>query len=122
MQHNRPKVTGGLQQAVINPTRTGYEVRKIRVLHTYPGINKQSTEYLVLDFDEQGKLMDLNLCITEDLYDKFVKQAEYGRDWEQRQEIIKFVEKYRTAFHTRDIKTIDLMFAEEALILDRAQD
>lgn len=117
MQHNRPKVTGGLQQAVINTTRTGYEVRKIRVLHTYPGINKQATEYLVLDFDEQGRLTDINLCITDDLYEKFVKQAGFANDWEQRQEIIKFVEKYRTAFHTRDLATIDLMFAEEALIL-----
>lgn len=117
MKHNQPRFTGIQQNARINLLRTGYEVRKLRVHHNYPGINKQSTEYLVLDFDEQGNLIDLNLCITEDLYDKFVKQAEYGRDWDQRQEIIKFVEKYRTAFHTRDIKTIDLMFAEEALIL-----
>lgn len=116
LQHNQPRATE-TGHATVNKTRTGYEVRKIRVLHTYPSINKQATEYLVLDFDNTGKPVDLNLCITDDLYEKFVAQSEYGNDWEQRQEIIKFVEKYRTAFHTRDLETIDLMFAEEALIL-----
>jgi hypothetical protein len=117
MLHNKPRVIGSIQNAVISRTRTGFEVRKIRVLHTYPTINRQATEYLVLDFDGQGALTDLNLCITDDLYKKFVSQADFARDWEQRQEIIKFVEKYRTAYHTRDMNTIDLMFAEEALIL-----
>lgn len=117
MEFNQPKVTGTGQNAVINKTRNGYEVRKISVLHSYPTINKQATEYLVLDFDKNGNPVDLNLCITDELYEKFVTQSEYGNDWEQRQEIIKFVEKYRTAFHTRDLETIDLMFAEEALIL-----
>ncbi len=117
MQHNQPQATGDTQQAAINTTRTGYELRKIRMLHSYPGINRQATEYLVLDFDEKGTLVDFNMCITDDLFGKFVAQAGFARDWEQRQEIIKFVEKYRTAFHTRDMATINLMFAEEALIL-----
>ncbi|MCB0804178.1 MAG: LPP20 family lipoprotein [Bacteroidales bacterium] len=103
--------------AEINETRYGYEVRKIPVLHDYKSIHKQTTEFLVLDFDKEGWLVDFNLCLTDDLYKKFVKQAEYGNDWGNRQEIIKFIEKYRTAFFTRDIKTIDLMFADEALIL-----
>jgi hypothetical protein len=117
MRHNSPQMTGAIQQADINATASGFEVRKISMLHTYPGINRQATEYLVLDFDENGKPVDLNLCITDDLYEKFVEQADFARDWEQRQQIIKFVEKYRTAFHTRDMATINLMFAEEALIL-----
>lgn len=117
MLHNNPQFIRSDQAADINPTRNGFEVRKLRVLQQYPTINRQSTEYIVLDFDQDGNLVDMNLCITEELYDKFVKQSEFGNDWEQRQEIIKFVEKYRTAFHTRDLETIDLMFADEALIL-----
>jgi hypothetical protein len=117
MEYNNPSITGDAQTAELNVTRTGFEARKIRTMHNYPTINRQSTEYLVLDFDQEGTLIDLNLCITNDLYEKFVAQADYGRDWDQRQEIIKFVEKYRTAFHTRDMSTIDKMFAEEALIL-----
>ena len=114
---NHPKPASGKMDAEINETREGYEVRKIEMNHLYPTMNKQSTEYLVLDFDKIGTLIDFNLCITDDLYDKFVKQAVFGNDWGNRQEIIKFVEKYRTAYLTRDMKTIGMMFADEALIL-----
>ena len=44
-------------------------------------------------------------------------QDQHGKDWGQRLEIVKFIEKYRTAFHTRNLATIDLMFAEEAIII-----
>jgi hypothetical protein len=117
IRNNHPKPYKGATEALVNSTRTGYEVRKIGMLHQYPTINRQSTEYIVLDFDQKGILIDFNLCITDDLYEKFVQQATYGNDWGNRQEIIKFIEKYRTAYLTRDMSTIDLMFAEEALIL-----
>jgi len=84
-------------KADINKTRSGYELRKIRMLHKYPTIHKQSTEYLVLDFDHKGELIDLNASITENLYHTFVQQSKFGKDWDRRQQIIKFVEKYRTA-------------------------
>ena len=117
IKHNRPNPLGKNIKGEFNKTKDGYELRRIRVLHTYPTIHKQSTEYLVLDFDKQGQLVDLNTCISDQLYQRFVKQAEYGNDWGNRQEIIKFLEKYRTAYLTRDIKTVDLMFANEAIII-----
>jgi len=117
LRYNKPEPATGDVTANVNKTRTGYEVRKLQVNHQYPSLHKQATEYLVLDFDTTGTLVDFNLCITDDLYEKFVEQAGYGKDWGNRQEIIKFVEKYRTAFLTRNIETINLMFAEEALIL-----
>ena len=104
-------------RADINKTKSGYELRKIRMLHTYPSIHKQSTEFLVLDFNDKGDLIDVNTSITENLYQTFVKQSKFGKDWGRRQQIIKFVEKYRTTYLTRDIETVDLMFAEDALIL-----
>ncbi len=82
-----------------------------------PSIGKQTTEFLVLDFSGTGELIDLNLGITERLYHRFVKEAQYGQDWDNRQDIIKFIEKYRTAYLTRDLETVDMMFAEGALIL-----
>lgn len=117
MKFNRPKVLQKSVDAKVNRTRSGYEMRRVRVLHQYPTLKRQSTEFIVLDFDEKGILQDINLCITDNLYQKFVQEAQYGNDWANRQEIIKFVEKYRTAYMTRDIKTVELMFAEDALII-----
>ena len=117
IKHNHPQPLQKNIGGEFNKTRNGYELRRIRMLHTYPTIHKQSNDYLVLDFNKDGKLVDLNTCISNQLYQKFVKQAEYGKDWGNRQEIIKFLEKYRTAYLTRDIKTVDMMFAEEAIII-----
>jgi hypothetical protein len=117
VKYNHPKPLSNTVKAKINKTKSGYELRKIRMLHSYPSIHKQSTEYLVLDFNDKGNLIDVNTSITENLYQTFVKQSKFGKDWNKRQQIIKFVEKYRTAYLTRDIETVDLMFAEDALIL-----
>ena len=114
---NHPKPLSKTIKADINETKSGYELRKVRMLHSYPSIHKQSTEFLVLDFNDKGELIDVNTSITENLYQTFVKQSQFGKDWSRRQQIIKFVEKYRTAYLTRDIKTVDLMFSEDALIL-----
>ncbi len=117
LKFNQPKVLEKKLNASLNKTESGWELRRVRMLHNYPTIRKESTEFLVLDFNEEGKLQDLNVSITENLYRRFVEEAEYGKDWGNRQEIIKFVEKYRTAYITRDIETVEMMFAEEALII-----
>ena len=87
------------------------------VLNSYKSLNKQSIEYLILDFDTTGKFNDINFGITEGLYKTFVEQGKYGNDWGNRQVIIKFVERYRTAFLSRDIKMLDSLFADEAVII-----
>ncbi len=117
LKYNHPRPLDDTVQAQINKTALGYELRRVRVLHEYPSLHKQSTEYLVLDFDHDGNLIDLNTSISENLYQNFVQQSQFGKDWKERQTIIKFVEKYRTAYLVRDLQTINLMFADDALII-----
>lgn len=117
IEYNHPKPLDKTIDAQIHKTASGYELRRIRMLHRYPSIHEQSNEYLVLDFSDKGKLVDLNVSITERLYNKFVEKSKFAHDWKRRQQIIKFMERYRTAYLTRDLKTVDLMFAEDALIL-----
>ncbi|HOX86277.1 MAG TPA: hypothetical protein PKW76_07510 [bacterium] len=117
LKYNRPRPLDQNIAAALTRTADGWELRRIRMLHRYPTLNKESTEYLTLDFTPEGKLCDLNVCITENLYQHFVRQAKIGADWRNRQQIIKFLEKYRTAYLTRDLPTVDLMFAEDAIII-----
>lgn len=114
---NHPKLQDKNLQAQIFAYDDGWELRRIRMLHNYPTIHKQTTEYLVLDFSVDGTLRDLNVAISENLYQRFVAEGDMVKDWYNRQRIIKFVEKYRTAYITRDIETIDKFFAEDALII-----
>jgi hypothetical protein len=116
LKHNQPSLPQA-QSASVHRTDIGFEVRRLAVTHRYPSIPKQSTEFLVLDFDSSGQMVDFNVTISDNLYDRFVREAEYGKDWGNRQNIIKFLEKYRSAYLIRDIETVDMMFAEEALII-----
>lgn len=117
MKHNNAEFPEPTVDAQINKTVTGFELRKLQMIHNYPTLNKQTTEYVVLDFNEHGQLIDINLSITENLYNTFVEQSKFAGDWSRRQQIIKFVEKYRTAYQTRDINMVSHLFTEEALII-----
>ncbi len=117
MKYNKINITAGSITADVNKTFTGWELRKIKIVNKYSSLNKQSPEYMVLDFDDNGNLYDVNFGIMDNLYDKFVEQGTYGNDWGNRQVIIKFVEKYRTAFLSRNIKMLDSLFADEAVII-----
>jgi len=87
------------------------------VQHTYPSLQRTVTEYLVLDFSPEGRLTDFNLSITSELYQKFVREGKAAGDWQERQTIIKFLERYRTAFQVRDVETMERMFADNAIII-----
>lgn len=102
---------------VIGKTYNGYEFRAIYGKAKYRTLGINSIESLVLDFDEKGILRDVNFGITKGNYDKFKKASYYGKDWINREIILKFVEKYRTAFLTRDLNLINKIFAEDALII-----
>ena len=117
LKFNKIKIMDKTINANLNKTSTGFEIRKVRVLNKYNSLSKQTTEYLILDFDEKGKIYDVNFGIMENLYDEFVTQSKYGDDWGNRQTIIKFMEKYRTAYMARDMGVLDKIFAEDALII-----
>ena len=117
IKYNDFIIIGDEQYANINKTYEGWELRKIKVLNRYSSINEQSKEYIVLDFDEQGNLYDMTFGIMDGLYDEFVEQANYAGDWANRQVIIKFMEKYRTAYLGRNLAMLDSIFADEAVII-----
>ncbi len=117
LKYNNPIPIDQTAKADLNKTATGWEVRKIRVLTNYPSLNRQTTEYLILDFDQDGNFYDINFGTVEQLYDQFVEQGSFGNDWGNRQTIVKFIEKYRSAFLTRNMAMLDSMFAEEAVLI-----
>lgn len=114
---NSPKITDKQVTADLNKTCNGFELRRLQVTHRYLSIHKRATEYLVLDFSEDGVLKDINLCVYDSLYNRFVDETKFGSDWVNRQQIVKFLEKYRTAYQVRDTSIVSQMFSEDALII-----
>lgn len=117
LTYNAPMLTSNEMTVSVNKTYSGWELRQIETLNRYRTIRKQTREHIILDFDEQGKIYDVNFGITENLYQDFVQKGIEGEDWTKRQVIIKFVERYRTAFLGRNLEMIDSMFADEAVII-----
>lgn len=114
---NGLSVLGNEFDVNVNKTFNGWEMRKITASSNYSSINTMSKEYLVLDFDSSGNFYDVNFGIIENLYNEFVEQGKFGNDWGNRQVIIKFLEKYRTGYMSRNLTMIEDMFADEAVII-----
>lgn len=117
LKYNNIKIPNKEIYADINKTFEGWELRKITVVNNYKSLHKQTSEYLVLDFDNNGELFDVSFGIIDNLYEQFREQSAFGRDWRERLVMIKFMEKYRTAYLTRNMTTLNKIFAEEAVII-----
>lgn len=117
MRYNHPTLLDQYVEAATRPTWHGCEVRRIPVQQNYPTLNKQTTEYIVLDTDSSGAFSDFSTALNNNTYLQFVENDSFIDEYRQRQTILKFVEKYRTAYMARDMTMISQMFAEEALII-----
>jgi len=117
MTLNRLKITQTIFNVDLLKTATGWELRPIPVIAYYPTLNKFSNEYLVIDFDENGNLFDINIATYESQYNDFTAHLEKKEDIDRVRQIIKFLEKYRTAYLTRDMDTLDKIFDDNARII-----
>lgn len=105
------------RDASFNRTADGYEIRGIRVQNDYPTLRKQQTETLNLDFNQQGELTHVSFSVFKKLHEQYVDGAKTDRERNERQIIVKFLERYRTAYMTRDLATIKQIFSNDALII-----
>lgn len=115
--HNNLSISNNSTKSDINKTAEGWEFRQLGSNARYPSVNMQTKEYLVPDFDSLGNIVDVNFGIMDGMYDEFRRQSKFGGDWDKRQVMIKFVEKYRTAYMTRNVQQLGTMFAEQAVII-----
>lgn len=116
-RHNNLSVSNNSSKSDINKTMEGWEFRQLSTTARYPSVNMQSKEYLVPDFDSTGALVDMNFGVMDGMYEEFRRASQYGKDWDKRQVMIKFVEKYRTAYMTRNVDQLGTMFADQAVII-----
>lgn len=114
---NNLTVSNNTSKSDINKTMEGWEFRQLTSTARYPSVKMQSKEYLVPDFDSTGTLTDVNFGIMDGMYEEFRRASKFGKDWDKRQMMIKFVEKYRTAYMTRNVEQLGTMFAEQAVII-----
>lgn len=101
-------------------TGTGYQVRNIPLM-MMPRADRNfgESEYqeAVISFDNQGNMESFYLSISMNLYMNVIKNNKEITDLRRRQLILDYVEQFRTSYNTKDIKFLQQVFSDDALII-----
>lgn len=97
-------------------TSHGYQVRGIPVDITEADENEKRQE-LTIDFQSNGKISNVAIAIDMHRYDQIMAEKSSEIDYARRQVIIDFVENFRTAYNRKDLKLLNSVFSDKALII-----
>lgn len=97
-------------------TSNGYQIRNIPVTMMEATEDDQDQE-LVFFIDKQGKIDDISIAIDENKYSEIMSEHISVEDLFRRQVIVDFVENYRTSYNRKDLKFIESVFSDNALII-----
>lgn len=101
-------------------TGSGYQVRNIPLLmRPINGDKLDDDEYqeAVINFDKQGNIVSFHISISMNLYMNVVKSNMELTDLRRRQLILDYVEQFRTSYNQKDIKFLQQVFSDDALII-----
>lgn len=104
-------------------THTGYQVRGISlIVNAVTKDGGQGYQEAVVNFDKQGVVQSFYYTINPDLYSKLrMTQMQDRRrnvtEMKDRLTILNYVEHFRTAYNQKDIKFLQQVFSEDALII-----
>ena len=102
-------------------TGRGYQVRNIPLLLT--PIEGETIEEddryqeAVVGFDYAGNVESFYLTISNKLYMSVIKSNLKETDLRRRQEILDYVERFRTSYVEKDITFLEQVFSDDALII-----
>ena len=96
----------------------GYQIRNIPLI-LKPQDDGSDAEYkeAVLNFDRNGKISSVYFSIENNTYKKIMEKGVQLDDMEKRLEILDYVERFRTSYNQKDIKFLEQVFSDDALII-----
>lgn len=97
-------------------TSNGYQVRGIPV-DMVEAAKDEARQELTVDFTPDGKISNVSIAIDMHRYDMIMAEKESDIDYARRQIIIDFVENFRTAYNRKDLKLLNSVFSDKALII-----
>ena len=105
-----------VEEICLNVADKGYQVRNIPVSIMNAEEDKKQQE-LVVNLTSEGVIDNIMIAIDEHRYKEIIDEHESVEDLFRRQVIIDFVENYRTSYNRKDIKYIESVFSDNALII-----
>lgn len=76
-----------------------------------------SYEEVVLNFSKNGMINDFRISIPSQRYKELLNSGDDEIDVANREQILTFIENFRTAYNKKDIEFIDNVFSDQALII-----
>jgi hypothetical protein len=97
-------------------TSTGYPVRGIPV-DVLEADKDEERQELTVDFQRDGRISNVSIAIEMNRYEMIMSKRSSDLDYERRQMIVDFVENFRTAYNRKDLKMLNSVFSDKALIV-----
>lgn len=97
----------------------GYDVGNIAVeMKPFDDTYKDDlNQEINISYDTQGNVSDFIITMGMQQYSKILKNSVTVEDFDERQQILHFVEQFRRAYNTKDLSFMKSVFSENALII-----
>lgn len=97
----------------------GYEVRGILITlqPTGANYNGSTSRELAISFAPDGLITSVNMTLENNSYQDILNNGKDITDTRRRLEILKFVEDFRSYYDEKDLKALDGIYSEDALII-----
>jgi len=93
-----------------------YEMRNIPV-YFVDSAGDEHYEEAVIQFSPSGKVTEFRIGLAAHRYQELMNKGQDDIDLENRHQILTFVENFRTAFNRNDLRFIENVFSDYALII-----
>ena len=105
-----------IEEICLETYNGGYQIRNIPVSMMAADDETREQE-LVFNLTSTGIIDDISIAIDENKYKEIMEEHESVEDLFRRQVIVDFVENYRTSYNRKDLKYIESVFSDNALII-----
>lgn len=101
-----------------NTTVNGYQVRNIaiKVIPQVEGYDGELERQLTISLSRAGEITGARMAMESHVYTNIIKKGD-AVDMARREEILKFVEDFRSHYDEKDIEALDQVFSDDALII-----
>lgn len=105
-----------IEEICLETSNGGYQIRNIPISMMAAEDDGKEQE-LVFNLTSNGVIDDISIAIDENRYKEIMAEHESVEDLFRRQIIVDFVENYRTSYNRKDLKYIESVFSDNALII-----
>lgn len=94
-----------------------YDIRSIAVKIELGGTEASDNQNLIFSFSKDGKVSCVRSILPQYDFQKVISSGKNEQDSLIRGMILDFMEQFRTAYNTRDLKYLEKVYSDDALIL-----